>query len=416
MKALSTALTLAFAYLRERPLATLLNILLLGLGVGTIIALALTLSQLEESMDRDAAGIDLVIGAKGSPLQLILSTVFHIDIPTGNVSMSDAATVIASPMVKQAIPLALGDSYKTFRIVGTSPAYVQLYCASLQTGRMWGVPQEVVIGAEVARVTGLGAGKIFAGSHGLTEGGGGHADYPYTVVGVLKPTGSVVDRVILTSLESIWKTHGHAGSAVAEKSGKGDDKKHPHADKEEEEGKEVTAYLIQYATPLAAASFPRRVNASSALQAAAPALEVARLFNLLGVGITALKGFALIMMLCAALGIFVGLTNALDERRADLALLRLLGASPATVFLTILAQGVTLGLAGVILGALLGHVGTEWIGATLEKTHRIALTGFTLVREEFWIAAGALALALLAGVFPAWRAYRSAVPELLSRA
>ena len=428
MKTLSTALSLAFAYLRERPLATLLNILLLGLGVGTIIALTLTLSQLEEGMDRDAAGIDLVIGAKGSPLQLVLSTVFQIDIPTGNILMSDAAPVIASPMVKQAIPLALGDSYKTFRIVGTSPAYVQLYSASLQTGRMWSVPQEVVIGAEVARATGLVVGNIFAGSHGLTEGGGGHADHPYTVVGILKPTGAVIDRVVLTAVESVWKVHEHtdvaAVSAVTGKlakdhgkdHGKGHDKSYPHTGGDKGDGKEITAYLIQYVTPLAAASFPRRVNAGSAMQAAAPALEVARLFSLLGVALTALKVFALVMMLCAAMGIFIGLTNALDERRADLALLRLLGASPATVFLTVLVQGIALGVTGVILGALIGHAGTEWVGTTLEKTHRIALTGFTLVREEFWIAAGALGLALLAGIFPAWRAYRSAVPELLSRA
>ena len=428
MKTLSTPLSLAFAYLRERPLATLLNILLLGLGVGTIIALALTLSQLEEGMDRDAAGIDLVIGAKGSPLQLVLSTVFQIDIPTGNILMSDAAPVIASPMVRQAIPLALGDSYKTFRIVGTSPAYVQLYSASLQTGRMWSAPQEVVIGAEVARVTGLVAGNIFAGSHGLTEGGGGHADHPYTVVGILKPTGAVIDRVMLTAVESVWKVHEHtdvaAVSAVTSKLAKGHDKNHrkdhdkshPHTGGDKGEGKEITAYLIQYVTPLAAASFPRRVNAGSALQAAAPALEIARLFSLLGVALTALKVFALVMMLCAAMGIFIGLTNALDERRADLALLRLLGASPATVFLTVLAQGIALGVTGVILGVMIGHAGTEWIGASLEKTHRIALTGFTLIREEFWIAAGAGGLTLLAGVFPAWRAYRSAVPELLSRA
>ena len=137
MKSLATAIPLAVAYLREKPLATLLNILLLGLGVGTIIALALTLSQVEEGMDRDAAGIDLVIGAKGSPLQLILSTVFHIDIPTGNISVADAGQVIAEPVVKRAIPLALGDSYKTFRIVGTNPAYIDLYGASLSTGRLW---------------------------------------------------------------------------------------------------------------------------------------------------------------------------------------------------------------------------------------------------------------------------------------
>lgn len=393
MKTLATALPLALAYLRERPLATMLNILLLGLGVGTIIALALMLSQLEERMDRDAAGIDLVIGAKGSPLQLILSTVFHIDIPTGNVAVADAATVISEPAVKQAIPLALGDSYRTFRIVGTNPAYAELYGAALQTGRLWNAPLEAVVGADVARLTGLVPGNTFAGSHGLTERGGGHAAHPYSVVGVLKPTGSIIDRVILTAVESVWRVHEPGGQP----------------------GKEVTAYLIQYATPLAAASFPRMVNARSGLQAASPALEAARLFNLLGVGITALKGFAIIMMLCAALGIFVGLMNALNERRADLALLRVLGASRSTVFLTIIAQGAALGVAGVILGAIIGHIGAEWMGTALEKNHRLALTGFTLILDELWVVAGAMGLAVLAGLFPAWRAYRNAVPELLSR-
>lgn len=410
MKSLTTAIPLAVAYLREKPLATLLNILLLGLGVGTIIALALTLSQVEEGMDRDAAGIDLVIGAKGSPLQLILSTVFHIDIPTGNISVADGGQVVAEPAVKRAIPLALGDSYKTFRIVGTNPAYIDLYGASLNTGRLWSAPLEAVVGAEVARITGLKPATAFAGSHGLTEGGGGHADHPYTVVGVLRPTGSVIDRLIITSVESVWRMHEHAQSSARPA------KDHDHADHaDHKDGKEVTAYLIQYATPLAAASFPRVVNANSGLQAASPAMETARLFNLLGFGVAALKAFALIMMLCAALGIFVGLMNALDERRADLALLRLLGASRATVFLTVISQGFALGLAGVILGAVIGHAGTEWIGVTLEKTHRIALTGFTLIRQELWVAAGAMGLAILAALFPAWRSYRNAVPTMLSR-
>ena len=393
MKTFSTAFSLAFAYLRERPLATALNILLLGLGVGTIIALTLTLSQTEQSMERDAAGVDVVIGAKGSPLQLVLSTVFQIDIPTGNIALADAADIIARPAVKQAIPLALGDSYKTFRVVGTTDAYIALYGASLQSGRLWSAPLEVVVGADVARVTGLNSGHAFNGSHGLTDGGSTHDDHPYTVVGVLKPAGSVIDRVILTSVESVWKMHEHNGAR----------------------GNEITAYLIQYATPLAAASFPRMVNANSGMQAAAPAMETARLFNLLGVGFTALRGFAIIMMVCAALGIFVGLMSALDERRADLALLRVLGASRTTVFLTIVLQGAALGAVGVILGVLIGHAGAEWMGVALEKTHRIALTGFTVIREELWVVAGAMILCVLAGLFPAWRAYRNAVPELLSR-
>jgi putative ABC transport system permease protein len=410
VKALSTALPLALAYLRERPLATLLNILLSGIGVGTIIALALTLSQLERRMDRDAAGIDLVIGAKGSPLQLILSTIFHIDIPTGNISLAEADRIIASPVVRRAIPLALGDSYRSHRIVGTTPAYIDLYRASLHIGRLWNAPLEVVIGAEVARNTGLSPGNAFAGAHGLADGGGSHADHRFIVVGVLKSTGSVIDRVILTQVESVWKVHDHGdepGAGLQNGSGR---------EVELTGGDAVTAYLVEYATPLAAASFPRLVNASSGLQAASPAMETARLFNLLGVGIAAVRGFALVMMGCAALGIFVGLMSALNERRADLALLRLLGANRATVFLTVIAQSFALGLAGVILGVLLGHVGAEWIGKALEHNHRMALTGFTLIPEEFWVAAGAMCLAILAGLFPAWRAYRNSVPEMLSRA
>ena len=404
MKSLATAMALAFAYLREKPLATLLNILLHGLGVGTIIALALTLSQLDDRMERDAAGVDLVIGAKGSPLQLVLSSVFHVDIPTGNISVAESAPILASPMVKRAIPLALGDSYRSFRIVGTTAPYIEIYGASMRDGRIWNKPLEVVVGADAARITGLAVGKSFAGAHGLSEAGGDHADHPYAVVGVLKPTGSVIDRVILTSVESVREVH----EDIKTQSSPGKPV--------EGAGDQVTAYLIQYATPLAAASFPRAVNASGALQAASPAAEIARLFNLAGLGIIALRGFALVMVFCAALGIFVGLMNALDERRADLALLRLLGASRATVFFTVIAQGAALGLAGVILGLAIGHAGIEWIGSALEKTHRLSLTGFTFASEEIWLILGALLLATLAGLVPAWRAYRSAVPELLSRA
>ena len=400
MNSLSTAWPLALAYLRERLLATLLNILLLALGIATIVALLLTLSQAEERMDRDAAGIDLVVGAKGSPLQLVLSSVFQVDIPTGNIPLAEAERIGAEPVVKRAIPLALGDSYRSFRIVGTNAAYLELYGAAIDTGRLWGKPMEVLVGAEVSARTGLKLGQQFAGTHGLAEGGGAHANQPFEVAGILKPTGAVIDRLILTRVESIWKVHAHAADHTANAG----------------EEKEITTLLIQYSTPLAAASFPRRVNAISGLQAAAPAMEIARLFTLLGFGVTALKLFATIMMLCAGLGIFIGLMNALDDRRADLALLRVLGATRGTVFLTILIQGFALGVAGVILGLVLGHAGAEWIGRTVAQVHRVQLTGLTWVNAEFWVAGAALGLALAAGLFPAWRAYRDAVPELLDRA
>jgi putative ABC transport system permease protein len=403
-----SSLTLAWAYLRERPLATLLNIILLGLGVGTIIALILTLTQAEERMERDGANVDLVIGAKGSPLQLVLSALYQIDVPTGNIRMGEAATIIAEPQVKRAYPLALGDSYKTFRIVGTNPDYAELYGATLASGRIWTKPLEAVIGADVARAGVLTLNQSFAGAHGLSDGGGAHAEHPYTVVGTLTPTGTLIDRLILTSVASVWLVHDH--DAESDKT-----EKHDDANEHTNGSKEITAYLIQYSTPLAAVSFPKMVNATSSMQAASPASETARLFGFVGLGVTALKGFAAVMMLCAGLGIFIGLMNALDERRADLALLRVLGARPATVFLTVVLQGFALGIAGVILGLVLGHAGAEWMGAAVEKAHRIKLTGWMLAKEEIWVIGSALLLAMLAALFPAWRAYREAVPETLSR-
>ncbi len=396
MNSFVTAFGLAWAYLRQRPLSTLLNVLLLGLGVGTVIALILILTQAEERMERDTAGVDLVIGAKGSPLQLVLSAVFQMDAPTGNVTLADAAEIITAREVKRAVPLALGDSYKSFRIVGTNAEYAELYGATIADGRFWTKPQEVVIGADVARATGLKIGQSFASSHGLVEGGGAHADHPFVVVGILKPTGTVTDRLILTNIESIWAVHAHESEQVADK--------------------EITAYLIQYTSPLAAASFPRRVNQSTAMQAASPAIEISRLFSLLGIGVATLKIFAGIMMASAALGIFTGLTNTLNERQADLALLRLLGATPATVFLTITLQGFALGLLGVILGVVLGHIGAAWTGGIIQKTHHMGLTGWVFFKQEGAVIAAALLLSISAALMPAWRTYRNAVPETLNNA
>ena len=400
MSTVANAFFLARAYLRERALATALNVMLLALGVGTIIALLLTLHEAETRMERDSAGIDLVVGAKGSPLQMVLSSVFALDVPTGNIPMREAAALLKNPLVKRAVPLALGDSYRAFRIVGTEPAYTELYRAKPNAGRLWQQPLEVVLGATVARESGLRVGAKFAGAHGLGTGGGTHDTAPFEVVGILAETGAVIDRLILTSVESIWLAHDHADASHT-----------PDTDDPEDE---VTAYLVQYASPIAAASFPRRVNASSSLQAASPALETARLFALLGVGISTFKVFAAIMMIAAALGIFVGLMSALNTQLRDLALLRVLGATPATVFLTLIMQGLMLGLMGVILGVVLGHVGAYAISLSLAAAQQVPVAGFKMLAAEVWVALSALGLGLLAALYPAWRAYHRAAPQTLA--
>jgi putative ABC transport system permease protein len=234
------------AYLAARPFATALHVLMLAIGVGTLVLLLLFTAQAEERLARDARPVDLVVGAKGSPLQLILSALLQADVPTGNIRHDEALKLAAHPMIAQAVPVAMGDSYQGFRIVGTEPAYLDLYGAKVQQGRMFAAPMEAVVGAEVARRAHIADGAKLVGNHGLAAGGGAHAGHPYTVVGVLGRTGTVIDRLVVTSLESVWEVH------------------------EAHNPREVTALLVRYRTPLAAATLPRQVNATTMMQAASP--------------------------------------------------------------------------------------------------------------------------------------------------
>ena len=385
---------LSFAYLRARPLATALNLLLLALGVATITVLILVTEQLENRMGRDARGIDLVAGAKGSPMQLVLSAVFHLDAPTGNIPLAEANALAKQRFVKKAIPLALGDSYKSFRIVGSNHEYPAHYGARVADGRLWSAPMEATLGAEVATRAKLAVGAKFAGAHGLGEGGDEHENEPYQVVGVLAPTGTVIDRLILTSVESVWQVHEHGAPAGAPK--------------------ELTALLIQYASPLAAATLPRMVNASSSLQAASPAYESARLFRMIGVGVDVLRAFGVVLILAAGLSVFIALLNALEERRYDLAVMRMLGATPARLMGLMLLEGSLLAVAGGIAGLGLGHLLTEALGAALRHAQQAAVTGWAWSEQEWWLLAASLGVGILAALIPAWRAYRSDVAPVLA--
>jgi putative ABC transport system permease protein len=390
---------ISFAYLRARPLATALNLLLLALGVATITVLLLATAQFEDRMGRDARGIDLVAGAKGSPMQLVLSAVFHIDAPAGNIPLADALALAQNRAVKKAIPLALGDSYRGYRIVGTNHDYPAHYGATLATGSLWKEPMDVVLGAEVAAVTALAVGATFVGAHGLGEGGDAHAEEPFKVTGVLAPTGTVLDRLVLTSVESVWEIHEHGGPAGGGKAAG---------------GKEITALLIQYSTPLAAAMLPRQVNATATLQAASPAYESARLFRMIGVGVDVLRAFGLVLLLAAGLSVFIALLNALEDRRYDLAVMRMLGAGRGRLMSLLLLEGAALALAGGGAGIALGHLLTEILGRALGAAKQATVTGWVWQPAEFWLLGLALAVGLAAALLPAWRAYRADVAPVLA--
>jgi putative ABC transport system permease protein len=387
---------LAWAYLAARPLLTLLHVVLLALGVATIVFLLLFTAQTQERLERDARGIDLVVGAKGSPLQLILSSVYHVDIPTGNIPLKDAQALARHRLVALAVPLALGDSVHGFRIVGTEESFLRLYGAKLARGKLFGEDMEAVLGAEAARRLKLDVGGKFVGAHGLAAGSASqHADHPFQVTGVLAPTGTAIDKLVLTSVESVWEVHAGHGSTGE---------------------REITAMLIKYNTPVAAMQLPRFVNATTSMQAASPAFEGARLMNLVGAGVETLRIFALVLMASAALSVFIALTSALEERRYDLALLRTLGARPAHLFTLVAAEGMTLVVAGAILGLALGHGAAEALGRLLEDSGRWPVTGAAWESGEAWILLGVLAVGAATCLIPAFLAYRrDPAPMLLKR-
>ncbi len=397
-------LRLACAYLRDRPLGAALNVLLLALGVGTVTALILVSGQMQSRLARDGAGVDLVVGAKGSPLQLILSALYHVDVPTGNVPAALADELAADRLIAKAMPVSLGDSLRGYRIVGATHAYPLHFGARIAAGKMWDGPLQATIGAVVASDGGVALGDRFVSSHGMSAGGGAHEHASFEVVGVLEPTGTVLDRLVLTGLDSVWIAHGQEPPPVA-----------PDSDAVAPEGLEVTAILIAYRSPMAAATVPRRINSTSPYMAAAPAIETTRLLSLVGSGLDVMRAFAWVLIATSGLGVFVTLATAMRERRADIALMRVMGATRTRVFAQVVVEGLIVAAAGAGLGFLLGHGAVEIFAHISEKAGEAGVTGFTVAPVEAVILFAALAVGAAGAIAPAALAYRVDIVRTLSR-
>ncbi len=451
--------TLAWAWIRHRPLGAALNAAMLALGTATIALLLIATEQFEARLENDANAVDMVVGAKGSPLQLVLSSVFHVDAPVGNVRAEDAQVLLENPMVERIIPLAMGDAFGGFRIVGTEPSYLELYGAEPATGRLWEQPLEAVLGAATAARSRLEMGDLFVGAHGI--GGPDHVDYPYTVVGILAPTGTVVDRLVLTSVDTVQIVHGmepdhhhdedhghdedHHHDEAAGHEDHGDDEHSQHTDEaashsleehddhsdseahpndanwpgaettnpDEPRPLEVTAFLVDFATPMAAVALPREINRNTAMQAARPAHEIRRLFRLVGIGAEVVRAFAFILVAGALLGLFTTLFQALEERRTDLAMMRVLGATRQRLFWQILAESLILTVTGIVLGLVIAH-GLAWGASQWLWMQNHVLVSFGWAVGETGLVATVLALGLLAALPSALRATRIDIPKVLS--
>jgi putative ABC transport system permease protein len=456
---------LSLAKIVSRPLNATISIVLFAIGIG-IISLIVNIEQtIKEQFQRNLAGIDLVAGAKGSPLQLILSTVFHIDAPTGNISLSEAELIGRNPLVEKTIPIAIGDNYNGFRIVGTTVDYGEIYNATLSSGKWFADAFETVVGAEAARRTGLSIGQQFTGRHGFTDHGHHHDEDIYTVQGILKPTGTVLDQLILTTVDTYWmihKSHDHSDECNHIHSDECDhdheeDKhsheghihdencNHGHSDEEAEwqeliakmdtreelsaeemelyrersgqvreipidPGTQITALLIFYSTPRAAIQLPRIINDNTNMQAASPAFETHRLFSLIGRGVSAARWLAWIIIAISGINLFIHLANTLNQSIHEIALIRALGAYRIKVMALLVLQGIWLALAGWALGIVVAK--TIFI-LVVQSNAPVIGTFSVLNLNDLILLAYALLAGILASLPPAIKAYRSDIHYIL---
>ena len=406
---------LSWQNLISNPLNTTLSLLLMTFGVGIISLLFLLNNQIEQQLQANLKGIDMVVGSKGSPLQLILSSIYHIDNPTGNIPYSEAIKIDNNSLVDFTIPLSYGDSYNGFRIVGTTHQYPELYEMSLNKGRLWSRNLEVVVGSTVAQIHRLKIGDTFYGSHGLIEGGHVHDEYEYEVVGILNPSYTILDQLILTNTQSVWQVHHHEAieqdreyhieeSAAAELT----------LNSSVPEDAMITSLLVKFKSPIGLIQLPRKINETTNLQAAVPAIEISRLTNLLGFGIQTINIIAFIIIIVSGLSIFISLYNSLKKRRYELALMRVHGASKWQLVQLVLQEGIILSVIGTVFGLFISRITVLIITLFAEHKHAFSSFQYNLLNEELWLLPIALFIGIIASLIPTVLSYNINIPKILS--
>ena len=430
---------LAWKNIWFKPLNTILSILLLTASVAIITILILVEKQFEEKYQSNLDGVDLVLGAQGSPLQLVLSSVYQVDDPTGNISYDSVKVWMQHPYVKKAIPLAYGDNYVGFKIVGTTPDYIEKYQAKIAEGKVFDHNFEVVIGAEVAEKLNLKLGDTFKGTHGSAAEGEVHDHGEYIIVGIASKTGKVIDNLILSNIPTVWQMHqdeGHeeAHEEVAENPAHGEPG-HVHEEEEhvhsaecnhdahefdmtiDEPNMEITSVLIEFKNKMGVFMWPNIIAQNTKMQAALPTYQMNRLFDMFGVGLNALKYLAFGIMLISGISIFIALFNTLKERKAEFALMRVNGAKKHQLLLVVLLESILLCIVGYFFGTVLGRLGIVLLSKASESDFKLGFDPMEIIWEKEGLLFGlTLLIGLLAALIPAIKAYTINISKTLANA
>jgi putative ABC transport system permease protein len=404
-------LKISWSNIKHKPLNTLLSIVLLSFGIGIISMMLLLKNQISEKFDRNIKDIDFVLAAKGSPLQSMLANIYHVDVPTGNIKVSEARRIIKNPMVAEAIPLAYGDNYEKFRIVGTNEKYPNHYGCTVAQGNMFAAPFEVTIGASVAHETGLNVGSTFTSVHGYdnaAEDADAHHHQLFTVVGIFALSHSVIDNLILTPVETTWMVHEHPEEPALTDSSSADSAR-------VEPDREMTAYLIKKRNKGAFGMLSKQTE-DTTMQLANVAVENSRLMNNFGLGLSTITAIAIVIMVISFISIFISLFNSMRERRYELALMRTMGGTRSTLFALIIQEGLLLVLLGYAIGLLLSRAGLLVLSHFMKESFHYGLDNLAISAQELALLGLTLLVGLFASVIPAWQALKIDISKTLTNA
>ena len=400
----------------NKPLSSTISLALLILGIGIISLLVQLNTLIKDQMDNNLKGIDMVVGAKGSPLQLILSSVYHIDSPTGNISLEEAEKISKNRMVGSSIKLLYGDNFKGYRIVGAEKKFIELYNGKIKKGKNLSKPFEVLVGSKVYSKLKIDIGDDLISSHGLRETGESHDDQSFKVVGLLEPSNSVIDQLIITLPQSVWDVHGNHDHEEEHEHDHEEEHEHDHNEEHQHDDREITAMLIKFKSPMNIIQFPRQINETTNLQAAVPSYEISRLFKLFGFGIETLSYLAYLIIIVSGFSLFINLFNSMRERKYEMALIRTLGPSRLQLSTMIIFESIILTISGFILGLLFSRFGVMFVSSLMEESINYNLSSFKILNEEYWLLLLSVIIGLMASLIPAVQVYKMNISKILADA
>lgn len=343
--------------IKSKPLYSLLSIFLLSLSIALLLGIQQLKISFKHQMENNLGDIDLVVGAKGSPLQLVLSSILHLDNPTGNIPYKEVKNLVKNRMIKRATPISYGDNYKGFRIIGSTPGFLDHYNAEIKKGDSIQKSMEVLLGYSVAEKLKLDIGDTFLSSHGLIDNEIDIHDKEFIVVGILKDTQKVVDKLIITKLESIWDVHNHE----AHDDHNSHEINHDHDDHDDHDDRKITSLLITSRTPSALLTLPRKINENTNMQAALPKYELDKLYKFTGIGFKTISWIAYIILFISGITIFISLYRMIKERAFDLAILRTYGATNTQMIKMVTYEGLIIVFFAFIIGLLITKIGLYFI-------------------------------------------------------